>query len=221
MRAAGSRRVSITCSALAALLAAPAAAEDLVSQSYRLRGLHVASSGPAWATSTAPAPTISAGGVSVGQSGAIGYGLPASGLRASWPGFWPLAVGVFPNHDLDGDEIPSLTDSDDDGDGLPDATEIAAGSGLGTDPLDPDSDDDGRNDGEEVLAGTDPLDPDSDDDGWNDGEEVLAGTDPLDPGSHPASDPPAVPALRGLGFWLLASGLGLTGIARLRRRSRA
>jgi hypothetical protein len=55
----------------------------------------------------------------------------------------------------------------------------------GTDPLDPDSDDDGLADGAEVIdLGTDPLDPDSDDDGLGDGVEVVdLGTDPLEPDS--------------------------------------
>ena len=94
---------------------------------------------------------------------------------------------------------------------------------AGTNPLDADSDDDGSNDGAEVLAGTDPLDPDSDGDGWSDGEEALAGTDPLDTGSYPGQppDPRPVPALQGLGFWLLTGVMGLIGITRLRRRSRA
>jgi hypothetical protein len=52
----------------------------------------------------------------------------------------------------------------------------------GTDPLDPDTDDDGLSDGLEVISvGTDPGDPDSDDDGLSDGDEVdVHGTDPLD-----------------------------------------
>ena len=41
------------------------------------------------------------------------------------------------------------------------------------DPLDPDSDDDGLEDGEEIAGGTDPLDPDSDDDGVDDGDETA------------------------------------------------
>jgi MYXO-CTERM domain-containing protein len=52
---------------------------------------------------------------------------------------------------------------------------------AGTDPLNPDTDGDGLNDGDEVDRGTDPLDPDSDDGGVPDGAEVNAGTDPLDP----------------------------------------
>ncbi|MCK6503439.1 hypothetical protein L6R53_08590, partial [Myxococcota bacterium] len=67
---------------------------------------------------------------------------------------------------------------DRDGDRLTDEEE----ADLGTDPLDPDTDDDGLGDGDEVLdIGTDPLDEDSDDDGLTDGDEVeVFDTDPLD-----------------------------------------
>ncbi|PKN56151.1 MAG: hypothetical protein CVU56_17515 [Deltaproteobacteria bacterium HGW-Deltaproteobacteria-14] len=84
---------------------------------------------------------------------------------------------------------------DSDGDGVPDREEPA----LGTDLLDPDSDDDGLSDGDEVGVGgdpwvhdpgvdTDPLDRDSDDDGLSAGDERAGGddrpaTDPLDPDS--------------------------------------
>ncbi len=81
-------------------------------------------------------------------------------------------------------------DLDTDGDGLPDAVEVA----LGTNPLNPDTDGDGIRDGEEVLPGrdgfvTNPLDADSDDDGLSDGRETGAapgpgtGTDPTNPDS--------------------------------------
>jgi hypothetical protein len=75
--------------------------------------------------------------------------------------------------------------SDLDRDGLTDQTEFD----LGTDPNDPDSDDGGVFDGEEVLIdGTDPLDPtddggvdrDTDGDGLSDADEAALGTDPLD-----------------------------------------
>ncbi len=66
---------------------------------------------------------------------------------------------------------------DRDGDGLDDDVEDR----IGTDPDDPDTDDDGIEDGDE--RDTDPLDPDSDDDGLNDGDELDAGTDPNDPDS--------------------------------------
>ena len=53
---------------------------------------------------------------------------------------------------------------------------------LGTDPANPDTDGDGRTDGEEVYEEplTDPFDPDSDDGGVSDGDEVEDGTDPND-----------------------------------------
>lgn len=46
--------------------------------------------------------------------------------------------------------------------------------------LDPDSDDDGLLDGDEIMRGTDPANPDSDNDGVDDGQEVGEGTDPTD-----------------------------------------
>ncbi|MGI6495418.1 MAG: hypothetical protein ACOX5G_04910 [Kiritimatiellia bacterium] len=53
--------------------------------------------------------------------------------------------------------------------------------GIGTGPLDPDTDDDGLDDGAELALGTDPFGYDTDGDGLRDGEEAEAGTDPLDP----------------------------------------
>jgi len=77
---------------------------------------------------------------------------------------------------------------DSDRDGLSDAEEAV----LGTDPNDPDSDDDGLPDGEEVhVRGTDPLNSDTDGDGLEDGVEILNGLDPLDPadaGADPDGD---------------------------------
>lgn len=63
---------------------------------------------------------------------------------------------------------------DTDGDGVPDATEVA----NGTDPSNPDTDDDGLSDGSEASLGTNPLASDTDGDGIADGAEVAAGIDP-------------------------------------------
>jgi hypothetical protein len=85
-------------------------------------------------------------------------------------------------------------DPDTDDDGLADGAELANGA----DPFDQDSDDDGLADGAEVdVHGTDPTDPDSDGDGIGDAFEVARGSDPTDPG-----DPFFQP------FELLASALG-------------
>ena len=82
--------------------------------------------------------------------------------------------------------VPSVCSeptADPDGDGVDNQTE----GELGTDPFDPDTDDDGLNDGEEISAGdpdqfepgtdTDPRDADTDNDGISDGEERVPGTD--------------------------------------------
>lgn len=68
-------------------------------------------------------------------------------------------------------------DEDDDGDGLTNQGEAEAG----TDPLNPDTDGDGINDGNEVNQyGTNPLNPDTDDDGLTDYDEIFVyETDPL------------------------------------------
>lgn len=70
-------------------------------------------------------------------------------------------------------------DIDSDQDGLLDRDEAL----LGTDPFNPDTDQDGIGDGEEHSSlNTDPLNPDTDQDGLKDGAEVrVYGTDPLNP----------------------------------------
>jgi len=67
---------------------------------------------------------------------------------------------------------------DGDDDGLGDNEEVDTYS---TDPENPDSDSDGLLDGDEIALGTDPNDKDSDDDGIEDNTEVLNQTDPLNP----------------------------------------
>jgi len=74
----------------------------------------------------------------------------------------------------------SICDPDSDGDGLTDGEE----KDLGTEWLDWDTDDEGRNDGHEVTGSgpipTDPFDPDTDDDGLLDSAEVF-GPNPTNP----------------------------------------
>jgi serine/threonine protein kinase len=95
----------------------------------------------------------------------------------------------------------AVAQGDDDGDGLSNSQEAE----IGTDPNDPDTDNDGLTDGQEVneygtnprlpdsdgdnlsdgdevnVYGTSPTNPDTDGDGVNDGIEVNLGTDPLRP----------------------------------------
>ncbi len=96
------------------------------------------------------------------------------------------AIRFIPGADNDGDGIPDATDPDDDNDGLSDADELNL---TGTDPLDADSDDDGFSDGAEKAAGSNPLDPfsnpDADNDGVSDGLEVIYSTSPTSAASRP------------------------------------
>ena len=66
------------------------------------------------------------------------------------------------------------------------STYTAPTAKLGTDAANPDTDNDGLSDGEEVKRYyTDPKRFDTDGDGYGDGEEVVAGTDPVNPLSRP------------------------------------
>ncbi|MFO0747195.1 MAG: Ig-like domain-containing protein [Myxococcota bacterium] len=73
------------------------------------------------------------------------------------------------------DALVTLELGDSDGDGLTDVYEVDVSF---TDPNDPDTDNDGLDDGTEVDGPTDPLDADSDDDGISDGDEAHGTTDP-------------------------------------------
>jgi hypothetical protein len=73
---------------------------------------------------------------------------------------------------------PPAEGADQDQDGLSDQDEALA---TGTDPNNPDSDNDGLLDGTEVVNRMNPLDPDMDKDGVSDGQEVDQGTDPFFP----------------------------------------
>ncbi|MCP3873548.1 MAG: hypothetical protein GY699_10400, partial [Desulfobacteraceae bacterium] len=94
--------------------------------------------------------------------------------------------------DTDGDGIGDISDAypnDQDNDGFegvsdncpemfnPDQTDTD-GDSLG-DACDPDDDNDGLTDNQELALGTDSLLADSDGDGYTDGEEITLGTDPL------------------------------------------
>jgi hypothetical protein len=99
-------------------------------------------------------------------------------------------IDFVPDVDTDNDGLPDwwesgfsldLNDANDsvndlDSDGLTALQEYA----LGTKENEPDSDNDGLNDGNEHnTIGSNPLKADSDSDGLNDGQEVNLGTDPL------------------------------------------
>jgi hypothetical protein len=108
------------------------------------------------------------------------------------------AAANLDQQDFDGDAQGDVCDADDDGDGLLDTVETGTGiylspTNTGSNPLDTDSDNDGRPDGVEVAQG------------WNP-------NDPLSPG------PPPVPALPPGGQLLLTSLLASAGAALLRRR---
>lgn len=61
---------------------------------------------------------------------------------------------------------------------------------LGTDPHDPDTDNDGLRDGVEVRHyETDPVSVDTDGDGYYDSEEIVSGADPTDSSSQPETSP--------------------------------
>ncbi|WP_068545174.1 thrombospondin type 3 repeat-containing protein [Thalassotalea crassostreae] len=81
--------------------------------------------------------------------------------------------------DTDEDGLPDSIDPDDDNDGFSDVDELAAG----TDPLD-DQDKPADFDGDFIP---DASDPDDDNDTYNDDIEILAGSDPLDDTSIPAN----------------------------------
>jgi hypothetical protein len=88
---------------------------------------------------------------------------------------WELDSGLNPVSGADANKDP-------DKDGLTNLEEYLES----TDPKLQDSDNDGLNDGAEIITHfTDPLDDDSDDDGHLDGEEIDLGTDPNDGKDYP------------------------------------
>jgi hypothetical protein len=78
----------------------------------------------------------------------------------------------------------------------------------------PDMDGDALLDVEEASIGTNALNPDTDGDGFDDGEEVLVmGTDPLDP-----LDPTPVPVPEPAAPLLVLAGVALLGLLQRKRR---
>jgi hypothetical protein len=92
------------------------------------------------------------------QPGPVGHTSSSGNLNYS--GFLNTFL-LHPDLDNDRDTLPDENDPDDDDDGLSDRDEL---SGLSFDP----------------VTGTDALRPDSDGDGASDGQEAAAGTDPWD-----------------------------------------
>ena len=145
------------------------------------------------------------------------------------------SISIF---DTDGD-----IDIDTDGDGVSDAQEAI----NGTDPAKADTDDDGKNDGDEGTTDSDndgiidalessvtdtdndgvpderdsnntSGDNDTDGDGVSNADEVAAGTDPMDSDSIPVTEPPMpVATLPSFALLLLSLLLGLLGYRRIAR----
>ena len=125
-------------------------------------------------------------------------------------------------NDADDNGVADAEESgaDPDGDGIINSLEDV----LGTDRYDDDTDNDGVDDGDEVMYNGNPdydpynpvsdtgtdlnvLEPDTDDDGVNDGAELSAGTDPLDDTDFPIAAPVAgLVSLAVLGAAVVASG---------------
>ncbi len=97
-------------------------------------------------------------------------------LNMSGPNFSP-GTQTLTSDDMKVTFTVAVNATDSDSDGLSNCAENA----IGTLPNDPDSDDDGLNDGAEVNTyGTNPMAADSDNDGLGDGEEVnVYGTNPM------------------------------------------
>jgi hypothetical protein len=82
---------------------------------------------------------------------------------------------------VEAEDAPPAPTLDSDGDGAPDAQEIAAGS----DPGRYDTDRDGIGDGEEIFVfNSSPVTTDTDGDGSSDWAELVAGTSPTNPTSR-------------------------------------
>jgi hypothetical protein len=124
--------------------------------------------------------------VQVNIGGANVGGIPVS---------WALAYGLNPND-------PLLPVEDPDRDGLTNLQEFQ----LGTNPINPDTDGDGLNDGDEVNRyHTNPLLADTDGDLIPDGVEITTGTNPLDPKSYDLKKATATSTVTPPSFSLMTS----------------
>jgi len=136
-----------------------------------------------------------------GEMNAAGALVWVGEVTAPFPG-----GGGQPPIDSDGDGIPDESDNCPD-----DANADQADNDLDSlgDVCDPDDDNDGLSDLDEIgVHGTNPFLADTDGDGASDLDEVIAGSDPLDPGSFPT---PEVPGLGLVGLITLSIALMSVG----------
>ena len=96
-------------------------------------------------------------------------------------------IGAFGGASAPDDYDAGYVDTE--GDGLADWWEDLHGLDTSIDDSGDDDDGDGLTNAEELAAGTDPTDADSDGDGVDDGDELTGGTDPTEPSDYaPTAD---------------------------------
>jgi hypothetical protein len=110
------------------------------------------------------------------------------------PGYWVIyasSFGIYGRAEVTVFNVKNGNDSDIDNDLIPDNWEIQYELNT-TDPFDAnlDFDNDNLTNLGEFLNQTNPLNPDTDSDGYNDGLEVENGTDPLNEDDYPKLDEP-------------------------------